>query len=463
MKTTRLTIIALALLSAASAWGENNFGGTETIKGEWPIDAEGSIWIENPIGNIEVIGGDYETLSLVALKNVRGADAAAVAEARLQTQVITTGDEHSRQLRIIMPVLRNMRWTSSVNLILHVPRTLLVKIASQSADLIKISGLTRTVTVKNTNGAVVLENVTGSAAVVSVNGNITFDPNGRPQANAQFSTVNGQISLIVPNDANFRWVAQTIAGEFKTNLPVNGHFSGTTFRGGINNSRGPTITTATMLGSVVVLRKGSNVNEARNVRMLVSEGVVAGPTTLLRLIQTPFVNGDFSYTTPLGSFDIGQIAGSAKIETGAGEVHLHLVKGECTVTSLGGPLTLDDMFGPINVKTKGGDIFINAARAGGFASTGGGMIRVLYAGATMTLHSDGGDITVIKENSPSSFDVAATIPTKLRARTMTVDEKTHDLITVTADFEKAPEATAEQPRPRPKMVPDSFVVLVYGK
>jgi len=74
-----------------------------------------------------------------------------------------------------------------------------------------------------------------------------------------------------------------------------------------------------------------------------------------------------------------------------------------------------------------------------------------------------GDITVIKENSPSSFDVAATIPTKLRARTMTVDEKTHDLITVTADFEKAPEATAEQPRPRPKMVPDSFVVLVYGK
>ena len=74
-----------------------------------------------------------------------------------------------------------------------------------------------------------------------------------------------------------------------------------------------------------------------------------------------------------------------------------------------------------------------------------------------------GSVTVIKEESPSAFTVAATIPTKARARTMTIDEKTHDLITVTADFEKAPEATAEQPRPRPKMVPDSFVVLVYGK
>ena len=74
-----------------------------------------------------------------------------------------------------------------------------------------------------------------------------------------------------------------------------------------------------------------------------------------------------------------------------------------------------------------------------------------------------GDITVVKESSLTSFVVAATFPTKPRARTMTFDEKTHDLITVSADFEKAPEATAEQPRPRPKMVPDSFVVLVYGK
>lgn len=74
-----------------------------------------------------------------------------------------------------------------------------------------------------------------------------------------------------------------------------------------------------------------------------------------------------------------------------------------------------------------------------------------------------GNITVVKENSPTSFDVVATVPTKARARTMAVDEKTHNLITVTADFEKAPEPTEGQPRPRPKMVPDSFVVLVYGK
>jgi hypothetical protein len=74
-----------------------------------------------------------------------------------------------------------------------------------------------------------------------------------------------------------------------------------------------------------------------------------------------------------------------------------------------------------------------------------------------------GNITVVKEDSPTSFNVVATVPTKRGARTMTVDEKTHNLITVTADFEPAPAPTPGQPRQRPKMIPDSFVVLVYGK
>jgi len=74
-----------------------------------------------------------------------------------------------------------------------------------------------------------------------------------------------------------------------------------------------------------------------------------------------------------------------------------------------------------------------------------------------------GNITVVKENSPTSFSVVGDVTTKPRARTMTVDEKTHNLITVTAQFEAQPEPAPGQQRQRPKMVPDSFEVLVYGK
>ena len=78
-------------------------------------------------------------------------------------------------------------------------------------------------------------------------------------------------------------------------------------------------------------------------------------------------------------------------------------------------------------------------------------------------NGESGSFTVVKEATPTTLNVIATVPTKPRARTMTIDEKTHNLITVSADFEKAPEAVAGQPRQRSKMVPDSFVVLVYGK
>jgi YVTN family beta-propeller protein len=85
-------------------------------------------------------------------------------------------------------------------------------------------------------------------------------------------------------------------------------------------------------------------------------------------------------------------------------------------------------------------------------------------GAKQAYSSNGeGNITVVKADSPDNFSVAATVPTKRGARTMAVDEKTHDLITVTADYEPAPAPAPGQPRQRPKMVPDSFVVLVYGK
>jgi len=86
-------------------------------------------------------------------------------------------------------------------------------------------------------------------------------------------------------------------------------------------------------------------------------------------------------------------------------------------------------------------------------------------GAKQAYSSNGGsgNITVVKEDSATSFSVAGEVTTRSRARTMTVDEKTHNLITVTAEFEPTPAATAEQPHPRPKMVPDTFVVLVYGK
>ena len=53
--------------------------------------------------------------------------------------------------------------------------------------------------------------------------------------------------------------------------------------------------------------------------------------------------------------------------------------------------------------------------------------------------------------------------TEPKARTMALDPKTHQVFLVTAKFGSAPTPTADQPHPRPPVLPDSFVVLVMGK
>ncbi len=74
-----------------------------------------------------------------------------------------------------------------------------------------------------------------------------------------------------------------------------------------------------------------------------------------------------------------------------------------------------------------------------------------------------GVLTVAHEDSPDTFSVVQNVSTQRGARTMAVDSKTHQIFLVTAKFGPPPAATEQQPRPRPSILPDSFVVLVVGK
>ncbi len=74
-----------------------------------------------------------------------------------------------------------------------------------------------------------------------------------------------------------------------------------------------------------------------------------------------------------------------------------------------------------------------------------------------------GTLTVVREDSADKFTVAETVATMRGARTMALDEKTHKIFLPTAQFGEAPAPTAERPHPRPPIVPNSFVILVYGK
>jgi DNA-binding beta-propeller fold protein YncE len=72
-------------------------------------------------------------------------------------------------------------------------------------------------------------------------------------------------------------------------------------------------------------------------------------------------------------------------------------------------------------------------------------------------------LTVVHEDAPDKFTVVEDVATQRGARTMALDPKSHEVYLVTADFGPRPAATPDNPRPRPAIVPDSFVVLVFGR
>ena len=74
-----------------------------------------------------------------------------------------------------------------------------------------------------------------------------------------------------------------------------------------------------------------------------------------------------------------------------------------------------------------------------------------------------GTLTVAHEDSPDKYSVVETVTTLRRARTMALDAKTHQVYTVSAEFGTTPAPTAEQPRPRPPMVPGTFTLLILSR
>ena len=94
---------------------------------------------------------------------------------------------------------------------------------------------------------------------------------------------------------------------------------------------------------------------------------------------------------------------------------------------------------------------------------------------TMEAFSSQGDgtLTVIKEDSPTSFHVEQNVPTPARAKTLTLDPKTGNIYLITAEYGPTPTAPTQPPPPpgapawmrgpRPPIIPGSFQILVVGK
>jgi DNA-binding beta-propeller fold protein YncE len=101
-----------------------------------------------------------------------------------------------------------------------------------------------------------------------------------------------------------------------------------------------------------------------------------------------------------------------------------------------------------------------ATPAIGSGTDGGGF----DPGPGYAFSSNGGDGTLtIVGLVNGKYEVIDNVPTTRGARTMAVDQKTHHVLLLAAEFGPTPEPKEGQKKARPPVLPDSFHVLVVGK
>ena len=398
---TRALAAAVFFAACGAAFAANNVGKTFRVEEKFPLAANGTLILENAVGDIEIVGADMEGVAVDVLKTVIAKEEAGIEEGRMQTELVVGGNEETRVLRTQLGTgPRSKEWASTVFWRVRVAKTASVRVSSTNSNRIRIANMRGNVFVRNFNGTVVLENNSAFVTVDSVNGSIMFTA---PTINAEtrLKTVNGDISARVGPTADLRWIAETITGDIRSNLPVRGMFAGPVFRGSVNAPGGQILSTATLMGNIHLLGSGmkqrpqSLRDPDRPVILIPPEQqnyVVGG-------LRRTTVDGSITYTG-MGDVQISEVRGSAQLSTDAGKVQLGSVDGDATVNSRGGSLQLGEILGSLKASTRAGDIFVEAARRGGTIETTGGTIRLLYTGGPTTLRSGGGDIVVRQAVGP---------------------------------------------------------------
>ncbi len=101
----------------------------------------------------------------------------------------------------------------------------------------------------------------------------------------------------------------------------------------------------------------------------------------------------------------------------------------------------------------------------GSVAIGSGIDASAFDPDTQLAFSSCGDGTtaIAHEDAPDKFTLVQSLKTEPRAKTMSLDPKTHRIYLGSAKFEPAPEPAAGERRQRPKMIAGSFKILVYEK
>jgi DUF4097 and DUF4098 domain-containing protein YvlB len=222
---------------------------TEELHKTYPIDVDGRVSLKNVNGAVHISAWDRNEVQVDAIKR------ASTREALNEADIVIDSAASSISIRTRYPESSGRRESASVEYTLKVPRRSRLFAIETVNGGVDVGGVAGNVKASSVNGAVIAKNLGSEAQLSTVNGPVeaSFEKlQGTPSISLH--TVNGHISLSIPDKSNAELSASTVHGRISSDFGMpasSGRKHGGSFSGRIG-SGGARIKLSSVNGAISI-------------------------------------------------------------------------------------------------------------------------------------------------------------------------------------------------------------------
>jgi DUF4097 and DUF4098 domain-containing protein YvlB len=209
---TLLGICAIAIATQMSLHAQL----IEELHKIYPIDADGRVSLKNVNGAVHISSWDRNEVQVDAIKR------ATTREALDEANIVIDSASSSISIRTRYPESKGRRESASVEYTLKVPRRARLFAVETVNGGAVVKGVEGDVKVSSVNGSVIAEDLAGEAQLSTVNGQVEASFQKLEGTHSiSLNTVNGNISLSIPDKSNAELHASTVHGRISNDFGMS--------------------------------------------------------------------------------------------------------------------------------------------------------------------------------------------------------------------------------------------------
>ena len=202
----------------------------QTLKFQDPAKPK-ALHVDNVFGSIDVQAYDGSEVELVAHKTIRAKTQDKIQKAKTDVKLDITAEGGDIDIYVDGPFrcqtedCKGINWRDRgyevhYDFVLKVPRKTGLALKTVTGGDVTVKGIEADFDVSNDNGKITMENVSGSGAAHTVNGEVKVGFSRNPGANCTFRTVNGDVALSFRDGLSADFKMKTFNGEAYSDFEV---------------------------------------------------------------------------------------------------------------------------------------------------------------------------------------------------------------------------------------------------